>query len=71
MSKYSLSYSSIEDVYTIANEETGDIKAELLKLAEDLEQTGIGWFDGTEYIYRNSAYGMEVISMEDLNTEEE
>lgn len=71
MSKYSLSYSSIEDVYAIANEETGDIKAELLKLVEDLEQTGIGWFDSTEYVYRNSAYGMEVISMEDFNTEEE
>lgn len=71
MSKYSFSYSSIEDVYAVAQEETGDTKAELLKLAEDLEQTGVGWFDGTEYIYRDSAYGMEVISMEDFNTEEE
>jgi len=71
MSKYSFSYSSIEDVYATAHEETGDAKKELLKLAEDLEQTGIGWYDGTEYVYRDSAYGMEVISMEDFQSEAE
>lgn len=70
MSKYSLSYSSLADVYAIAEEETGSTKTELLKLAEDLEQTGVGYFDGEEFVYRDSSYGMEVISMDDFSTEE-
>ena len=71
MSKYSLSYSSLADIYAIAEEETGTIKAKLLKLAEDLEQTGIGSFDGEEYIYRDSPYGMEVLDMTDYESEQE
>lgn len=69
MSKYSLSYSSLADVYAIADEETGETKAELLKLAEDLEQVGIGYFDEEEFVIYDSGYGPEVLSMEDYLTE--
>jgi len=70
MTNYSLSYSSLADIYAMAEEETGTVKAELLKLATDLEQTGTGSFEGKEYIYRDSNYGMEVISMEDFESED-
>lgn len=69
MSNYSLSYSSIADIYAIAEEEKGVVKKDLLQLATDLEQTGVGSFCGEEYIYRDSPYGMEVVLMEDYESE--
>ena len=71
MGKYSISYSSIEDVYALAEDETGEEKKELLQLAEDLEQTGVGYYGGEQFIYRDTRYGMEVVSEEDLASEDE
>lgn len=68
---YSLSYSSMADIYAIAQEETGEERKELLKLATDLEQTGLGWYKNEEFIYRSSPYGMEVVSMADYQSEQE
>lgn len=72
MSRYSLSYSSIADIYATAeDEEDVVVKDQLLSLATDLEQTGTGYFGGEEYIYRDSSYGMEVLSMDDYLAEKE
>ncbi len=66
---YSFSYSTIDDVYAIASGETGEERIKLFKFAEDLERGGIGWYDGEEFIYRGSPYGMEVVSMTDYQSE--
>lgn len=71
MSGFNFSYSTIEDVYATAQDESGDVKAEMLKLAEDLEQTGIGYYDGQEYIIRDTDYGREIVSMADFQSESE
>ena len=69
---YSLSYSSIADILAIADEAgKGEVQDQLVKLAQDLEQTGIGYFEGKEYVYRDSPYGMEVVATEDLASEED
>lgn len=66
----SISYSSLADVYALA-EEHPEERDGLLKLAEDLEQMGTGTYNGVEYIYRDSGYGMEVVSMEDYLSEQD
>lgn len=66
----SLSYSSIEDIYALARDEP-DEKEELLKLAEDLEQVGVGYYLGQEFALRETRHGLEVVSTEDLLSEEE
>lgn len=64
------SYSTIADVHAMANEYP-DRKDDLQKFALELERVGVAWFDDTEYIYRDSAYGMEIVSMEDFESENE
>lgn len=64
------SYSSIADVHAMANEYP-DRKQDLDKFAEELERMGIAVFDNVEYMWRDTAYGMEIVSMEDLASENE
>lgn len=66
---YSISYSSMADIYALAEDETGEEKKSLLSLAEDLEQMGTGSYAGEEYVLYESNYGTEVLSMEDYLTE--
>lgn len=69
---YNFSYSSIEDVYATAHDEQDkETKDHLLNLAQDLEQMGTGWFQGTEYVMHDGGYGPEVLSMEDFLSEQE
>ena len=66
---YNFSYSTLADVYAVANDEP-KYKDELLKLATDLEQMGCGSFEGTEYMMNpSSKYPDEIISREDYTTE--
>lgn len=66
---YNFSYSTLADVYAVANDEP-KYKEELLKLATDLEQMGYGSFEGTEYMMNpSSKYPDEIISREDYTTE--
>lgn len=62
------SYSTIEDVYAMI-EDYPDRAGELSTFAEDLERGGVASFDGVEYIWRDSPYGMEIVSMEDYESE--
>lgn len=58
------------DIYAIAeDEDKKEVKRSLLRLAEDLEQTGVGNFYNQEYVLYDSGYGPEVLSMEDYLTE--
>ena len=66
---YNFSYSSLADVYTVANEEP-KYKKELLKFAADLEQMGYGTFEGEDYMMNvKSPYPDEIISMKDYSSE--
>lgn len=71
MTKYNFSYSTIADVHAIASEETGKVKDDLHRFARDLERAGTASYDSQEYIYRDSPYGMEIVSMEDYESETE
>ena len=64
------SYSTIADVYAMIDDYP-DREADLTKFAEDLERVGIADFDGVEYMYRDTNYGMEIISMADWESEKE
>lgn len=59
------SYSTIADVYAMA-EEYPDRKDDLDAFAKDIEQMGVAYFDGVEYIYKDEGYGLEIIATEDL-----
>ena len=65
----SISYSSIADLHALAQEFPAE-KVALEQLATDLEQTGVGGYAGEEYIYRQSAYGMEIVSVTDVQSED-
>lgn len=66
---YNFSYSSLADVYAVANDEP-QYKKELLKFAADLEQNGYGTFEGEDYMMNvSSPYPDEIISMKDYNSE--
>ena len=66
---YNFSYSTLADVYAVADDEP-KYKDELLKFAADLEQMGCGSFEGTEYMMNpSSKYPDEIISREDYITE--
>lgn len=66
---YNFSYSTLADVYAVANDEP-KYKKELLKFAADLEQMGCGSFEGKEYIMNpSSKYPDEIISQEDYTSE--
>lgn len=66
---YNFSYSTLADVYAVANDEP-KYKRELLKFAADLEQMGCGNFEGTEYMMNpSSKYPDEIISQEDYTSE--
>jgi len=56
----SFDYCSIDDVYAVASEAEGQDRANLLKLAQDLERGGQGVYGGKVYIIVYSSYGAEV-----------
>lgn len=68
---YSLSYSTLADIYAVAEEANPTSKKALLQMAKDLEQTGVGYYNGEEYWLKDTNYGQEVISTTDLQSEEE
>lgn len=63
------SYSTIADVHAMIGDYPNR-QTELEEFAEELESMGVAVFDGVEYIYRDSSYGMEIVSMEDLESED-
>ena len=71
LTDYSLSYSTLADIYALAEEADDYSKKALLQMATDLEQTGIGYYNGEEYWHKDTPYGLEVISVTDLASEED
>lgn len=71
LAKLSLSYSSMADIYALAETENEETKKALLELAQNLEQVGVGYYNGEEFMYRDSQYGMEIVSMDDYVSENE
>lgn len=71
MSDFNFSYSTIDDVYATAEGERGKTREQLLALAMNLEQVGVGYYQGQEYRYRETEYGVEVVSVDDLALEGE
>lgn len=66
---YNFSYSTLADVYAVAEDEP-EYRKELLEFATDLEQMGYGTFEGKEYLINtDSRYPDEVISREDYELE--
>lgn len=66
---YNFSYSKLADVYAVAEQEPA-YKEQLLELATDLEQSGIGEFEGKEYLMNpDTRYPDEIISREDYELE--
>ena len=63
------SYSTIADVY--ASQDDVEDKKALLEFAEELEQVGVASYEGVEYMYRDTQYGLEVVSMQDYESEQE
>lgn len=61
------SYSSLADVYAVADSENSQ---EIRDFGLELERMGVAAYEGTEYMYRDTAYGMEIVSMEDLESEQ-
>lgn len=71
-STYNFSYSTMADVYAIADaEEDEDNKKKILAFAEDIEAVGRGSIFGESYTLRSTAYGDELISDTDLLSEKE
>ncbi|MCM1323189.1 MAG: hypothetical protein NC218_03300 [Acetobacter sp.] len=69
------SYSSVADVIAVKEEAEQNNNTELAtalqRFAEDLEQGGHGVFGNKEHILRPTRWGMEIVSLDDLATEEE
>ena len=68
--KYSFSYSTLADVYAVAEENQADA-AKLKGFALELERMGVASLDGTAYALRDTVYSQEIISEDDLALEEE
>lgn len=68
---YNFSYSSMADVYAVAEEEEGAEKEKMHEFAMELERMGTAVYGNTVYLYRDTNYGMEVVSMKDYQSETE
>ena len=66
---YNFSYSTLADVYAVAEDEP-KYREELLQFATDLEPQGCGTFEDKEYMMNpSSKYPDEIISQEDYTSE--
>ena len=68
--KYSFSYSTLADVYAVAEDNETDAE-KLGEFALELERMGMASLDGVEYILRDTVYGQEIVSARDLELEKE
>ncbi len=68
--KYNFSYSTLADVYAVAEDNETDAD-KLSAFALELERMGMASLDGVSYILRDTVYGQEIVSEDDLELEKE